>query len=95
MLKKCYKNIRKNRTNNIICINKTFLNSLIICQKDHSIIGTKYVIKTTNQEVFKRYVGIFAISSSTFVSYKIYKQGRINGERLLEFLQVILKDKKK
>ena len=32
--------------------------------------------------------------SSKIVNYEIYKQGEINGERLLKFLQIVLKDKK-
>jgi len=34
------------------------------------------------------------MSSSKIVNYEIYKQGRIDGERLLKFLKRLLKDKK-
>jgi hypothetical protein len=51
------------------------------------------MIKTTNQEVFKKYTGIFVISSSKIVSFEIYKQNGINSERLLKFLQRLLKNK--
>jgi transposase len=32
--------------------------------------------------------------SLKIVNYEIYKQNGINGERLLKFLQIVLKDKK-
>jgi len=31
---------------------------------------------------------------SKIINYEIYKQGEINGEQLLKFLQIILKNKK-
>ena len=94
MLEKFHKNVKKYKTNDVICINETFLNTSITRQRGRSIIGTRCIIKTTNQEVFKKYTGIFTMSSSKIVNYEIYKQDGINGEQLLKFLQIVLKDKK-
>ena len=58
MLQEFYDNICKCTTNEIICINETSLNSFIICQRGHSVIGTKCIIKTSDQRVFKKHTGI-------------------------------------
>ena len=44
------------------------------------------MIKTNNQEVFKKYTGIFAISTNRVIGYEIYEKREINSERLNEFL---------
>merc|ERR1712060_107598 len=61
-------------------------------KKGHSKIGTRYIIKTNNQEIFKKYTGIFAMESSKIVGYQIFKKGGINSDRSLEFLQKNFKD---
>jgi len=71
ILKKFHKNFRKYNIIDSICIDKTFLNSLMIRQRGRLIIGTRCIVKTTNQEVFKEYIGIFVMSSSKIINYKI------------------------
>ena len=36
--------------------------------------------------MFKKYTGIFAISTNGVIGYEIYEKGGINSERLVEFL---------
>ena len=56
-------------------------------------LGKRCVIKTNNQEVFKKYTGIFAISTKGVIGYEIYEKGRINSERLIDFLnEFVLKN---
>ena len=50
-------------------------------------MGKRCVIKTTSQEVFKKYTGIFAITSKGVIEWDLYKKGGINTDRLIEFLE--------
>lgn len=82
----------RNEPENIICIDETSLKSFTVRKKGRSKIGTRCIIKTNNQEIFKKYIGIFAMESSKIVGYQIFKKGGINSDRLLEFLQKNFKD---
>lgn len=47
-------------------------------------IGKRCVVKTTSQEVFKKYTGVFAISSEGCVGYEVYRQGGIDPKSYFE-----------
>jgi transposase len=86
-LKQFYEDVRKHDIDDIICIDETCIRSL---QKRHycySELGKRCVITTQSQEVFKRYTGIFAISTSGVIGWDLYEKGGINTERLVEFLE--------
>lgn len=85
--KKFYDYLYKKQPEDIICIDETSLKSFTVRKKGRSRIGIRCVVKTTNQQVFEKYTGIFAMSSSKIIGYKIYTEGGINSERLLKFLQ--------
>lgn len=87
MLKKFYQDIQKHKLEDIICIDETSLNSFMVRKYCREKIGKRCVVKTTSQEVFKKYTGIFAISSEGCIGYEVYKQGGIDSGRLIEFLQ--------
>ena len=93
--KKFYSCLCKSKPENIICIDETSLKSFTVRKKGRTKIGTRCVIKTDNQEIFKKYTGIFAMSSSKIIGYQVYKEGGINSDRLLWFLQKNFKDVKK
>jgi hypothetical protein len=42
-------------------------------------------LKTHNQEVFKKYTGIFAITTKGCIGYKIYEKRGIDSNRLIDF----------
>jgi len=84
----------KNKPENIICIDETSLKSFTVRKKGRSKIGIRCVVETTNQQVFKKYTGVFAMSSSKIIGYKIYKESGITGDRLLKFLQKNFKNVK-
>ena len=46
-------------------------------------------IKRHSQEVFKKYTGIFAISTKGVLGWKLYDKGGINSERLYDFYRNI------
>ena len=45
----------------------------MIRRKCYEELGKRCVVKTESQEVFKKYTGIFAISSKGVIGYEIYK----------------------
>ena len=45
------------------------------------------VKKTKSQEVFKKYTGIFAISTKGVLGWELYEKSGINKDRLIEFLE--------
>jgi transposase len=62
-LKEFYQEIKKYKIEDIICIDETSISGLQKRQHCYSELGKRCIIKTTSQEVFKKYTGIFAISN--------------------------------
>ena len=73
-LKTKYSNITLSRVH--LGIYETSLNSFMIRRKCYEELGKRCVVKTESQEVFKKYTGIFAISSKGVIGYEVYKKGR-------------------
>ena len=46
--------------------------------------------RTHSQEVFKKYTGIFAITTRGCIAHEIYERGGITAQRLLDFLRTHL-----
>ena len=53
----------------------------------YSKLGKRCVVKTSSQKVFKKYTGIFAITTKGCIGYEIYDKGGIDIDRLLKFLK--------
>lgn len=87
MLKKFYEDVKKHKVEDIICIDETSLNAFMVRKYCRERIGKRCVVKTTSQEVFKKYTGVFAISSNGCIGYEVYRHGGIDSQRLIEFLQ--------
>jgi transposase len=86
-LKEFYEEVKKYKLEDIICIDETSIKSLQKRQHCYSEMGKRCVIKTTSQEVFKKYTGIFAISSKGVIDWDLYEKGGITTDRLIEFLE--------
>jgi len=82
-----YKEVKKYKLDDIICIDESSLNSYHTRQYCYSNEGKRCVLKTHNQEVFKKYTGIFAITTKGCIGYKIYQKGGIDSNRLIDFLE--------
>jgi hypothetical protein len=52
-------------------------------------------VKTESQEVFKKYTGIFAISSKGVIGYEVYKKGGIDSNRMVDFINKFINGKYK
>ena len=86
-IKEFYEEVKKIKLEDIICIDETSIKSLQKRQHCYSEMGKRCVIKTTSQEVFKKYTGIFAITSKGVIEWDLYEKGGINTDRLIEFLE--------
>jgi len=87
LIENFYKEVKKYKLDDIICIDETSLNSYHTRQYCYSNEGKRCVLKTHNQEVFKKYTGIFAITTKGCIGYKIYQKGGIDSNRLIDFLE--------
>ena len=94
-LEEFYKEVKKYSIDDIICLDETSLNALQVRNHCYEEVGKRCVIKTTDNKVFKKYTGIFAICSKGVVAFEIYETGGIDGERLKEFMKKVLGTKKK
>jgi hypothetical protein len=82
-----YKQVKKYKIQDIICIDETSIKSLQKRNHCYSEKGKRCVIKTQSQEVFKKYTGIFAINVNGVVVWELYEKGGINTDRLIDFLE--------
>jgi len=79
----------------IICIDESSLNSYEVRKHCYNKLGKRCVLKTKNQEVFKKYTGIFAITNKKYIKYIIYEKGGIDSNRLIDFLNKFITTKYK
>jgi len=86
-IKEFYKEVKKYKIEDIICIDESSINALQNRYHCYNDIGKRCVIKTQSQEVFKKYTGIFAISSNGVEGWELYEKGEINVDRLYNFLE--------
>ena len=82
-----YNEVKNYKIEDIICIDETSIKSLQKRKYCYSNKGKRCVIKTQSQEVFKKYTGVFAISTNGVIGWDLYEKGGINGDRLIEFLE--------
>ena len=74
----------KFKIEDIICIDETSINSLEKRKHCYSNKGKRCTIKTDNQEVFKKYTGIFAINYEKTIGWELYDKGG-NRHRNMHF----------
>ena len=67
----------------------------MIRRKCYEELGKRCIIKTENQEVFKKYTGIFAISTKGLIGYEVYKKGGIDSNRMVDFINKFINGKYK
>ena len=92
-IKEFYDELKKYKLDDIICIDETSIKSLQKRNHCYNEIGKRCVIKTQSQEVFKKYTGIFAISTKGVLGWDLYEKSGINTDRLYEFLETHITSK--
>ena len=94
-IKMFYEKVKDYKIEDIIFIDEASIKSLQKRKFCYSRKGKRCVAKTHSQEVFKKYTGIFAISTQGVLGWKLYDKGGINSERLYDFLQEYITTKYK
>ena len=94
-IKEFYEELKKYKLEDIICIDETSVKSLQKRNHCYNEIGKRCVIKTQSQEVFKKYTGIFAVSTKGVLGWELYEKSGINTDRLYEFLETHITNKYK
>jgi transposase len=94
-IKEFYDEVKKYNLDDIICIDETSIKSLQKRNHCYNEIGKRCVIKTQSQEVFKKYTGIFAISTKGVLGWELYEKSGINTDRLYDFLETHITNKYK
>jgi len=94
-IKEFYDEVKKYKLDDIICIDETSIKSLQKRNHCYNEIGKRCVIKTQSQEVFKKYTGIFAISTNGVLGWELYEKSGINTDRLYDFLETYITNKYK
>lgn len=94
-LKLFYNKVKLYDINDIICLDETSIKSLQKRNFCYSEKGKRCVLKTENNEVFKKYTCVFAISTKGVLGWYLYEKGGINTERLYNFLEKHIANKYK
>jgi len=94
-IKDFYETVKQYKLEDIICIDETSVKSLQKRNHCYSEMGKRCVIKTQSQEVFKKYTGVFAISTKGVLGWDLYEKGGINTDRLVDFLETHITNKYK
>ena len=90
LLKEFYFTVTVFKIKDIICIDEISLSLFLTRNYGYSKKGKRCVIQTNNQNVFKKYTGIFAMTTEGILSYTIYFKDGINSKRLVGFLNTFL-----
>ena len=68
---------------------------ICLYNKLFNFVNNSSIVITESQEVFKKYTGIFAISSKGVIGYEVYKKGGIDSNRMVDFINKFINGKYK
>jgi len=88
-LKEFFDVINKFKLEDIISIDETSVSTSLTHNYCRSFLGDRCIKKTTNNEVFKKYSLVVAISNKKCIASELYQNGAVNAERFNEFLNKI------
>jgi transposase len=93
-LKMFFKEIKKYNLDDIISIDETSISTSLSINYCREELGKRCIIKTDDNEVFKKYSLVVAINNKKCIDYKLYEQGAVNSIRFNDFLIEICKNVK-
>ena len=94
-LKTFYKEISKYSLNKIISLDETSISPALIMEYSKCSLGKRYIIKTDDNYVFRKFTLLCAISNSKCIGATFYKEGGMTKERFVEFLEAYIFNKYK
>ena len=77
----------------IISIDETSIYAEMASNYSRCNLGKRCVKKTTDNRVFIKYTLICAINSKSVVGYELYEKGRMNSERMIQFIDKFINNK--
>ena len=89
-----FETIKKYNINKIISIDETSIKGGLSHNYSYCDLGKRCIVKTNNNLIFKKYTLVVAINNRETINYNIYNKGGMDSKRFIEFLEIILKDKK-
>ena len=94
-LKAFYKEVSKYSLDKIICLDETSIQPSMYLPYAKCDLGKRCVVKTDDNYVFRKFTLLCAISNSKCVGASLYKEGGMNKERFVEFLEANIFNKYK
>ena len=89
-LKEIYKEIKKHKIEDIISIDETSIKGYMMTNYGKSPLGKRCKIKTDDNEIYKKYTFVSAITTKGTLGGTIYEKGGMDSNRFVVFLDKIL-----
>ena len=86
-LKDFFEVIKQYKLDDIISIDETSISTSLSFNYCRNFLGKRCIIKTDNNFKFKKFSLLVAIDNKKCISYKLYDNGSVNGNRFNEFLK--------
>ena len=86
-LKDFFEVIKQYKLDDIISIDETSISTSLSFNYCSNSLGKRCIIKTDNNFKFKKFSLLVAIDNKKCISYKLYDNGSVNGNRFNEFLK--------
>ena len=94
-LKTFYNEVSKYSLNKIISLDETSIQPSMIMEFSKCELGKRCVVKTNDNYIFRKFTLLCAISNSKCVDATLYKEGGMNKERFVDFLEANIFNKYK
>ena len=85
-LNKFYKKVDEYRLDKIICLDETSIQLGMYPTFSRCNLGKRCIINSNNNNVFKKYTLLSAISSTGIIGYKLYENGGMTTDRFVNFI---------
>ena len=85
-LNKFYKKVDEYRLDKIICLDETSIQLGMYPTFSRCNLGKRCIINSNNNNVFKKYTLLSAISSTGIIGYKLYENGCMTTDRFVNFI---------
>ena len=86
-LKDFFEVIKQYKLDDIISIDETSISTSLSFNYCRNSLGKRCIIKSNNNFKFKKFSLLVAIDNKKCISYKLYDNGSVNGNRFNEFLK--------
>ena len=86
-LSKFYKEIKKYSIDKIISLDESSIQPAMIPECSRCPLGRRCIVKTDDSYFYRKFTLLCAVNNSKCVGWKLYEQGGMTKDRLVEFLK--------